>query len=127
MKRTLIASSTMVAEFVACFEAYNQGLWLRNFVTELRILKGIKRPLKIYCDNNSAIMYSNNNRSSSKSKHIDIKFLAVKERIQSGQICIEHIGTNSMVADPLTKGLAPKVFHEHTARMGVMSCQDSLV
>src|SRR3954462_3260062 len=99
----------MAAEFVACFEASNQGLWLRNFVTGLRILKGIERPLKLYCDNNSAVMYSNNNSSSSKSKHIDIKFLAVKERIQSSQICIEHIGTNSIVADPLTKGLAPKV------------------
>ena len=74
----------------------------------------IERPLKIYCDNNSAVMYSNNNMSSSKSKHIDIKFLAVKERIQSGQICIEHIWINSMVADPLTKELAPKVSHEHT-------------
>ena len=24
-----------------------------------------------------------------------------------------------MLADPLTKGLVPKVFHEHTAHMGV--------
>ena len=37
---------------------------------------------------------------------------------------IEHIGTNSMIMDPLTKGLPPKGFHEHTARMGVMSFQD---
>ena len=29
-----------------------------------------------------------------------------------------------MVADPFTKGLPPKVFHEHTARMGVMSFDD---
>src|SRR4051812_43361507 len=110
----------MAAEFVACFEASNQGLWLRNFVIGLRILEGIERLLKIYRDNNFAVMYKNN-RSSSKSKHIDIKFLAVKERIQSGQICVEHIGTKSMVADSLTIGLAPKVFHEHTAQMGVMS------
>ncbi|KAA8521509.1 hypothetical protein F0562_012181 [Nyssa sinensis] len=26
--------------------------------------------------------------------------------------------------DPLTKGLPPKVFHEHTAHMGVVSLQD---
>src|SRR2546430_7195469 len=109
----------MAAEFVACFEASNQGLWLRNFVIGLRILEGIERPLKIYCDNNSTVMYSNNNRSSSKSKHIDIMFRAVKERIQSGPICIEHIRTNSMVADPLNRGLVPKIFHEHTARMSV--------
>ncbi|KAL4369556.1 hypothetical protein GQ457_05G026850 [Hibiscus cannabinus] len=126
-KQTLVASSTMAAEFVACYEASNHGIWLRNFVTGLRILKNVERPLKLFCDNKSAVLYSNNNRSSSKSKHIDIKFLAVKERVQSGQISIEHIGTNSMIADPLTKGLPPKVFHEHTAHMGVTLFEDIIV
>ena len=72
-------------------------------------------------------MYSNNNRSSTKSKQIDIKFLVVKERVQSGQISIEHLGTNSMIEDPLTKGLPPKVFHEHVAHMGVLQFEESLV
>ena len=80
----------------------------------------IERSLKIYCDNKSSVMYSNNNISSSKSKHIDFKFLVVKERVQSGQVFIEHIDTNSMIADPLTERLTFKVFHEHTARMGVI-------
>ena len=88
--------------------------------TNLRVVDGIERPLKIYCDNNSAVIYSNNNRSSTKSKFIDLKFLVVKERVQEKQISIEHIGTSSMLADPLTKGLTPKVFHEHTAHMGVV-------
>ncbi|XP_052189888.1 secreted RxLR effector protein 161-like [Diospyros lotus] len=123
-KQTLIASSTMEAEFVACYEASNHGIWLLNFVTRLRILGGIEKPLKLYCDNKSAVLYSNNNRSSSKSKHIDIKFLIVKERVQSEQISIEHIRTNSMIADPLTKGLPPKVFHEHIVHMGVVLCED---
>ena len=72
-------------------------------------------------------MYSNNNRSSTKSKHIDIKFLVVKESGQSGQISIEHIGTNSMIADPLTNGLPPRVFHEHTAHMGVVLFEDIMI
>ena len=80
-KQTLIASSTMAVEFIACYEASNHGIWLRNFVTGLHVVKRIERPLKIYCDNNSAVLYYNNNRSSSKSKHIDIKFLVVKERV----------------------------------------------
>ena len=87
-------------------------------------MDGIERPLKLFCDNKSAVLYSNNNRSSAKSKHIDIKFLVVEERVQSGHLSIEHIGTNSMIADPLTKGVPSKVFHEHTARMGVMSFED---
>ena len=91
-------------------------------VTKLHIVDDIERPLKIFCDNKSTILYSNNNKSLTKSKHIDIKFLVVKEKIQEKQISIEHIGTEYMLADPLTKGLIPKVFHEHTARMGVNSC-----
>lgn len=123
----LVASSTMAVEFVACYEASNHGIWLRNFVFGLRILEGVERPLKLYCDNKLAVLYSNNNRSSTKSKHIEIKFLVVQERVQNGQISIEHIGTNSMIADPLTKGLSPNVFHEHTAHMSVILFEDTLV
>ena len=124
VKQSIVASSTMAAEFVACYEASNHGIWLRNFFTGLHILDGIERPLKLFCDNKSVVLYSNNNRSSTKSKFIDIKFLVVKERVHSGLISIEHIRTNSMIVDPLTKGLPPKVFHEHTAHMGVVSLQD---
>ena len=115
----------MAAKFVACYEASNNGIWLRNFVIGLHIVDCIERSLKLFCDNKSAVLYSNNNRSSTKSKHINIKFLIVKERVQSGQLSIEHIEANSMVADPLTKGVPPKVFHEHTTRMSVMSLDDA--
>ena len=79
-----------------------------KFVTRLRIVDGIKRPFKLFCDNKSTVLYSNNNRNLTKSKHIDIKFLVVKERIQSVQLSIEYIGTNSMVSDPFTTGFPPK-------------------
>ena len=87
-------------------------------------MDGIERPLQLFCDNKSAVLYFNNNRSSTKSMHIDIKFLVVKAKVQSGQVSIEHIATNSMIVDPLTKGLPPKVFHEHTTHIGVISFQD---
>ena len=123
-KQLLIASSTMAAEFIVYYEVSNHGIWLRTFVTGLHMVDGIERLLKLFCDNKSAVMYFNNNKSSMKSKHIDIKFLVIKERVQNGQLSIKHIGTNSMVRDPLTKGLPPKVFHEHTTRMSVMLIDD---
>ena len=70
------------------------------------------------------MLFSNNNRSSYKSKHIDVKFLVVKEKVQSGQIAIEHIKTNSMITDLLTKALPLMVFHEHTIHMGVVMIED---
>ncbi|RDY00776.1 Copia protein, partial [Mucuna pruriens] len=78
IKQTLIAPSIMVVKFVACFEISNHEIWLQNFVTSLWVVDSIERSLKIYHDNNSAVLYSNNNRSSTSStklKFINIKFL----------------------------------------------------
>ncbi|KAF7134721.1 hypothetical protein RHSIM_Rhsim08G0078900 [Rhododendron simsii] len=83
-------------------------------------MSNVEKPLRIYCDNKAAELYSKNDKSSSKSKHIDIKFLVVKERVQNHLMSIEYISTELMIADPLTKGLPPKVFKEHVARAGVV-------
>ncbi|RVW80008.1 Retrovirus-related Pol polyprotein from transposon TNT 1-94 [Vitis vinifera] len=108
VKQTLIDSFTMKAKFIAYYETSNHGIWLWNFITELHIVDGIEKPLRINYDNKAAELYSKNNRSSSKSKHIDFKFLVVKEKVQSLQVSIEHISTNFIIANPLTKGLPPK-------------------
>ena len=109
-RQALITSSTMVALYIACYETSNIGNWLKKFCHNLKVVQGIERPLKLYCDNQAAVMFANNNRSLKKSKHIDIKYLVVKERVQNGQLSIEHIGTNSMLADPLTKAIPASVF-----------------
>ncbi|KAL5747041.1 hypothetical protein ACOSQ2_024338 [Xanthoceras sorbifolium] len=80
----------------------------------------IEYPLKIYCDNSAAVAFSRNTRSSSHSKHIDIKFLFVREKVMESVICVEHIPTGLMLADALTKGLAPRVFQEHATHMGLI-------
>ena len=48
VKQSIVASSTMAAEFVACYEASNHGIWLRNFVTGLHIMDGMKDHLSYF-------------------------------------------------------------------------------
>ena len=57
-KQTFIATSTMEAEFVACSEAMVQAKWPRNFILGLGVDDSIARPLKIYCDNSTAVFFS---------------------------------------------------------------------
>jgi hypothetical protein len=65
---------------------------------------------------------SNNHLSSSllwqqvkwAAKHIDIKLYVVKEKIRNHIEIIEQV-----LADPLTKGLPPSAFREHTIDMGL--------
>ena len=123
VKQSIIASSTMEAEFVACFEATSHALWLRNFISGLGVVDSIARPLKIYCDNTAAVFFSKNGKYSSGSKHMELKYLVVRERVQKQQVSIENLSTTLMIADPLTKGLPPKTYKEHVIRMGLLSNQ----
>ena len=73
-KETLTATSTMKAEFVSCFEATSHGVWLKSFMSGLKVVDSISRPLRLYCDNSTAIFLAKNNKSGSRSKHINIKY-----------------------------------------------------
>ena len=80
-KQSVTTFSTMYAEFVACYEASGQVTWLKKFVPGLRVVDSIEKPLKLYCDNEPAVFYAHNNKSSGAAKHIDIKFYVVKEQV----------------------------------------------
>ena len=56
---------------------------LQNFITRLQIIDGIEKPIKINYDNRHVELYSKNYKSSSKSKHTNIKILIVKKRVHS--------------------------------------------
>jgi hypothetical protein len=44
------------------------------------VVDSIKKPLKIYCDNESAVQYYYNNKKSDAFKHINIKYYIIKEK-----------------------------------------------
>ena len=92
-KWTLIAISTIEAKFVCCFEVNSHVVWLKSFIYGLRIVDSISRPLKLYRDNSAAIFMAKNNKSGSRTKHINIKYLAIKECIKEKKVVIEHIST----------------------------------
>ncbi|KAM1269944.1 hypothetical protein ACFX15_001999 [Malus domestica] len=123
-KQTIVSTSTMEAEFVACFEGMKQAVWLRNFVAEMRIVDSVKRPLKMFCDNNAAVFFSKNNKRTSASRLMDVKFLKVREMVKKGEIEILYLPTEKMIADPLTKALPNNAFKAHVTKMGVLESFD---
>ena len=111
----------MEAEFVSCFEATSHGVWLRSFMSGLRVIDSVSRPLRMFCDNSVAIFMAKNNKSGGRSKHIDIKYLAIKECVKEKKVIIEHVSTELMLANPLTKGLPHSRFKNHVGRMSLNS------
>ena len=120
-KQTLTVISTMQAEFVSCFEATSHGVWMKSFISGLKIMDSISRSLRMYCDNSITVFMAKNNKSGSRSKHIYIKYLAIRENVKEKKVVIEHISIELMIIDPLTKGMPPLRFKDHVVRMGLSS------
>ena len=51
---------------------------------------------------------------------MELIYFVVKVKVQKQRASIEHISTNLMITDPLTKGLPPKAFIGHVERMDII-------
>ena len=105
---------------MACYEACCHVMWMWNFISALGVADFISKLLKLFCDNSAVVAFSKNTRNISCSKHIDVKFYFVKEKVAEFLIDTEHMSTKSMLADPLTKGLPIVLFQEHVSQMGLL-------
>lgn len=118
VKQSLVPSFAMEVKFTARCEVPDYEIWLQNYITGLHV-DNIYRLFELFCNNRLTILYSNNIRSLTKSKYIDIKFLILKERVK--WIIVYNTYWNKLYDyDLLTEGVPPKVFHE-LAHMSVMS------
>ena len=86
VKKMLTTSYTMEEENVACYEATCHAIWMRNFISSLDVVHSISRSLKFFYDNSAIVSFSRNTRSTSQSKHIDVKFFFVKEKVAESLI-----------------------------------------
>lgn len=65
---------------------------------------------KVFEDNNSCIRIASKSVSSKRTKHIDVKYLYVKEKVEDGTMILEHVDTCNQTADILTKALGANKF-----------------
>lgn len=92
---------------MAVCSAVQEAIYLRTIIQELGIV--IDRPTRIWMDNQSAIKLGENAFSNKRAKHIDIRYHFTREKIAEGVIELKYVKTSRMVADVLTKGVAPAV------------------
>jgi len=96
----------------------NQHLYSdSNFIYGLKMVDTISRTLRIFYDNSVIVYVAKNNKSESWSKHIDIKYLVIRERVKYKKMVIENISMELMITDPLTKGMPPFKFKDRVERM----------
>ena len=106
----------MESEYIALNEAAKEGIWLNRF--EQKICNNIK-PIIIKEDNQSTIKLATNPVYHNRSKHINIKYHWIREKVKNKEILLEYCPTADMPANIFTKPLGRVLFEKHKAFLGI--------
>ena len=82
-KQAVVSRSSAEAEFRAMAQGICEIIWIRGILNELRV-KFIA-PMKLFCDNKSAISIANNPVQHDRTKHVEIDRHFIKEKLERGK------------------------------------------
>jgi len=107
----LVARSSTEAEVIGVDDLMPQMMWTGYFLKAqgFKVVDTI-----LYQDNKSSILLEQNGRASSgkRTRHINIRYYFVADRVAGGELRIEHCPTGDMVADYFTKPLQGAPFYK---------------
>ncbi|RVW64248.1 Retrovirus-related Pol polyprotein from transposon RE1 [Vitis vinifera] len=118
-KHNVVARSSAEAEFRAMAQGVCELLWLKIVLEDLKIKWD--GPMRLYCDNKSAISIAHNPVQHDRTKHIEIDRHFIKEKLDSGLICTPYVSTHGQLTDILTKGLSSSVFQSFVSKLGMVN------
>lgn len=122
-QRTVALSSTE-AEYMALSEALQEAIWLKVFLCELGEMSQ-DEAVTIFEDNQGAIALAKNPEFHKRTKHIDIRYHFVREKVEDGQVDLNYCPTQEMLADIMTKPIAASQFGALRTKLGIQVAIES--
>lgn len=109
VKQKLVSRSSTEAELIALHDILPQVLWLRRLMSDLGYPPAA--PSVVYQDNKSTIILGNKGSANKgKTKHMDVRYFFLKDKIDDKTIVLEYLPTDLMLADFYTKPLVGPIF-----------------
>lgn len=117
-RQPTVALSSMEAEYMALAHAVKEALWLKTLITEIT-QDTSARPIRVHCDNQSAIAFAHDDQFHARSKYIDIRYHFIRGAIIDRNIDVSYVESESNHADLLTKALTCFPFEKQHAAIGL--------
>lgn len=116
-RQPCVTRSTTEAEYVALSHATQELVWLRRLLNDI----GEKQdqPSVMNEDNQGAIELSKNPRFHNRTKHIDVAYHFIREKVNDRSINVKYCSTDQMLADIMTKSLPRQTFQKFRDMLNV--------
>jgi len=119
-KQSLIAMSTLEAEFIACSEASREAKWLLQLHKDIHGSQKDSPPLPINCDNQGALTLITTGIIKAQTKHIDVCYHNSRDLHKRRIVNYSYVHMNENVADILTKALTKDQHIKFMKAMGLL-------
>ena len=118
-KQVTVSLSSAEAEYRSMQRVTSELAWLTRLLHELSVPNVTPVPIK--CDSQSAIHIAKNPVFHERTKHVEIDCHFVREKLQDGLISLQHVPTQSQLADLFTKSLPSRQHYTLLHKLGVLS------
>nr|GEW07202.1 integrase, catalytic region, zinc finger, CCHC-type, peptidase aspartic, catalytic [Tanacetum cinerariifolium] len=115
-KQDCTSISFAEAEYMSLSVCCAQVLWMRTQLTDYGFHFD---KIPMYCDSKVAIAISCNPVQHSHTKHIDVRYHFIKEKVEKGIVELFFVGTEYQLADLFTKALPEERFKYLVRRLGM--------
>jgi len=123
-KQPIVALSSTEAEYKGVAIATCEVVWLQKLLSDLG--QSVDVRVVIYCDNISSILLVNNPIYHAKTKHIEVHYHFIREKVLTKEIDLIHVSTEDQVVDIFTKALGIDKLRKFRKMLGVLEVDLSL-
>ena len=117
-RQPTVALSSTEAEYRSATMAAQESTWLKQLMKDLR--QPTEYQVRIFCDNLSSIRLAENPVFHARTKHIEVHYHYIREKVLEGEIEMVPIKTEEQNADIFTKGLQRRKFEKFREALGMI-------
>lgn len=116
-KHMVVSRSSAEAEYRAMAVTVSEIIWRRWLLDKLEVRQN--GPTPIYCDNQAARNIATNPVFHERTKHVEMDYYFVRERVDTQEVVPLPIHTKLQVADLFTKALGLQQFESLVNKLGM--------
>ena len=116
-KQPTVSLSSIEVEYRGAVVATCEAIWLKRLLKDLQV--EVSDPTTIYCDNLSSIHLAKNPVFHARTKHIEVHYHFVRERVLSSEVELQYVPTDRQTVGIFTKPLGLDKLRHFSGALGL--------